>query len=98
MPSACATNTVAGRTCQQLDLPIDKYCAPCAAAQAVATKVFHGIGIWRCRFCGCTENDCRQCIEKTGKPCSWVLPDLCSACLPEVDKDRPAPAPQKKGQ
>lgn len=34
----------------------------------------------RCRVCGCTDNDCRQCIAKTGKPCYWVAEDLCSAC------------------
>jgi hypothetical protein len=36
-----------------------------------------------CRICHCTEDDCRQCIEETGKPCSWIAgePDLCSACL-----------------
>lgn len=34
----------------------------------------------KCRVCGCTDDDCRQCIERTGKPCSWVEPDLCSAC------------------
>jgi hypothetical protein len=33
-----------------------------------------------CRVCGCTDDDCRQCIEKTGKPCHWVEKDLCSAC------------------
>src|SRR5690606_2000064 len=22
-----------------------------------------------CRVCGCTDGDCRQCIEKTGAPC-----------------------------
>jgi hypothetical protein len=38
-----------------------------------------------CRVCGCTEQDCRQCIEKTGKPCNWVEDDLCSACV------KPAP-------
>jgi hypothetical protein len=37
----------------------------------------------RCRVCGCTDNDCRQCIAKTGKPCHWVEPDLCSACVEE---------------
>lgn len=35
----------------------------------------------KCRICGCTDNDCRQCIEKTGSPCSWVADDLCSACV-----------------
>lgn len=34
----------------------------------------------RCRVCGCTDHDCRQCIEKTGQPCYWVAEDLCSAC------------------
>jgi hypothetical protein len=36
--------------------------------------------IRKCRVCGCTDNDCRQCIAKTGGPCIWVTPDLCSAC------------------
>lgn len=33
-----------------------------------------------CRVCGCTDDDCSQCIEKTGGPCHWVAKDLCSAC------------------
>ena len=39
-----------------------------------------------CRICGCTDDDCRQCIEKTGSPCYWVELDLCSACKPKVRK------------
>jgi hypothetical protein len=35
-----------------------------------------------CRVCGCTEDDCRECIELTGGPCSWAEKDLCSACVP----------------
>jgi hypothetical protein len=38
-----------------------------------------------CRVCGCTDDDCRQCIEKTGEPCHWVEEDLCSACADEMD-------------
>lgn len=34
----------------------------------------------RCRVCGCTDLDCSDCIERTGRPCLWVLEDLCSAC------------------
>lgn len=34
-----------------------------------------------CRVCGCTDNDCTQCAERTGKPCYWVDDDLCSACV-----------------
>lgn len=35
----------------------------------------------RCRKCGCTQQDCRQCIKRTGSPCCWVEADLCSACV-----------------
>jgi hypothetical protein len=35
--------------------------------------------------CGCTDDDCRQCIEKTGAPCYWIESDLCSACRPSRD-------------
>lgn len=38
----------------------------------------------QCRICGCTDDDCTGCIAKTGQPCHWVEPDLCSAC-----QDRP---------
>lgn len=31
-----------------------------------------------CRVCGCSEND--ACETGEG-PCSWVEPDLCSACV-----------------
>jgi hypothetical protein len=33
-----------------------------------------------CRVCGCTDDHCPQCIKKTGNPCYWIEPDLCSAC------------------
>lgn len=36
-----------------------------------------------CRVCGCTDDDCRGCIERTGHPCHWVTEDLCSACVPD---------------
>lgn len=40
-----------------------------------------------CRVCGCTTNDCSQCIERTGEPCTWAEDpiengDLCTACKP----------------
>jgi hypothetical protein len=38
-----------------------------------------------CRSCGCTDNDCRQCIERTGQACHWVRDDLCSACVQPVE-------------
>lgn len=41
-------------------------------------------GLWiegrRCRSCGCIDEDCSKCIERTGERCWWVKDDLCSAC------------------
>lgn len=34
-----------------------------------------------CRICGCTDDDCRQYIARTGMLCYWVEQDLCSACV-----------------
>jgi hypothetical protein len=34
-----------------------------------------------CRVCGCTDDDCSQCIERTGAPCCWEEHGLCSACV-----------------
>ncbi len=48
------------------------------------------VTVRKCRKCGCTEDDCSQCIEKTGQPCHWVEEDLCSACVEE----KTAPADQ----
>lgn len=41
-----------------------------------------------CRVCGCTEENCTQCVEKTGKPCHWVNTEktLCSACAENEEK------------
>lgn len=38
----------------------------------------------RCRICGCTEDDCSDCVEATGEACSWVddARTLCSRCGP----------------
>ena len=48
-----------------------------------------------CRLCGCTEADCRPCIARTGKPCSWAdsRRDLCTAC---VTHGSPAARPQPR--
>ena len=41
----------------------------------------------KCRICGCTDDDCRQCIEKTGHPCRWAEPNLCSRCKDEMEEE-----------
>lgn len=46
---------------------------------------------WKCRVCKCTDDDCRQCIERTGEPCHWVEPDLCSACVDRPKGAKPCP-------
>jgi hypothetical protein len=40
-----------------------------------------------CRICGCTDDNCRACVEKTGAPCFWIEDNLCSACLNEAYPD-----------
>lgn len=42
----------------------------------------------KCRVCGCTQENCSQCIEKTGEPCHWVEDDLCSACANGVEENQ----------
>src|SRR5579885_3188867 len=39
----------------------------------------------KCRICGCTDDDCSQCIRITGHPCHWVEEDLCSACADAIN-------------
>lgn len=39
-----------------------------------------------CKYCGCTDDNCSQCIEKTGEPCYWLEENVCSACF-EIDKN-----------
>jgi len=36
---------------------------------------------WKCRVCGCTDDNCAICIRTTGQPCHWVEENLCSACV-----------------
>lgn len=54
-----------------------------------AGRALAAAGVTWCRECGCTDNDCSRCIERTGSPCAWVDPwhagssNLCTACLPE---------------
>lgn len=40
-----------------------------------------------CRVCGCTDDDCSNCIEKTGVACFWVEEDLCSACAASPEEN-----------
>ncbi len=45
----------------------------------------------QCRVCGCSDDDCSACIERTGRPCHWVEEDLCSACdVPVVEPESSA--------
>lgn len=36
-----------------------------------------------CRICGCTETT--PCIDDNGDSCSWVKPNLCSACVEKTE-------------
>ena len=37
----------------------------------------------KCRICGCTDDNCSQCVQAQGYPCNWLEPDLCSRCTPK---------------
>jgi hypothetical protein len=47
-----------------------------------------GLLAQRCRICGCSDYDCRQCIEESGVPCSWYEPDLCTNCVRKIPELR----------
>lgn len=42
-----------------------------------------------CRVCGCTDDDCTECVEATGEPCTWAAVDLCSRCADEAPCTNP---------
>lgn len=52
--------------------------------QFVITELARSKAVRTCRSCACTDDDCSQCIAKTGEPCHWVAADLCSACPPDA--------------
>ena len=52
--------------------------------RVVVSKIDRSLRERKCRVCGCTDDDCRQCIEATGDPCEWVAVDLCSRCEHEA--------------
>jgi len=41
----------------------------------------------KCKYCGCTDEDCSQCIERTGLACYWISEDKCSACNQVNEED-----------
>jgi hypothetical protein len=61
-------------------VPVAKraHCPRCQ--EAINAKLVETPPARKCRVCGCTEQDCSGCIERTGKPCHWIELDLCSAC------------------
>lgn len=59
-------------------------------AQRAIDETMAALDTGVCRVCGCTNDDCRQCIAKTGEPCYWVEADLCSACAAEMKADEVA--------
>ena len=71
------------------DDALPQWAKKAAAAAGSSNAVLDGlcaeeIADRTCRVCGCTDDDCSQCIAKTGEPCRWAEPDLCTACLAEI--------------
>lgn len=58
----------------QLGIVTPITCPDCKGAGKVQKS------IRKCMVCGCTDEDCSGCIERTGQPCYWVSENLCSAC------------------
>ena len=53
----------------------------CQTIMATIESMANGLqGVQRCRVCGCTDDDCSGCIDRTGHRCHWIEKDLCSAC------------------
>jgi hypothetical protein len=52
---------------------------------AVVSRCNRQVG--ECRVCGCTDNDCRRCIARTGIRCAWLTSkhDLCTACVNHLE-------------
>jgi hypothetical protein len=64
---------------------VDALCTDLGELLQVVDEWTRSPAVAHCRACGCTDDDCRGCIERTGEPCHWVAEDLCSAC---ADQDR----------
>lgn len=45
-----------------------------------------------CINCGCTDEDCSQCVAATGEACHWVGPRKCSRCFDEDGKPKESEA------
>lgn len=56
-------------------------------AQAAVDEIVVAYKDRKCRVCGCTNDDCLHCIQKTGERCIWVEDDLCSACVDVSEAD-----------
>lgn len=70
----------------QIALAIGEVVGACELERARKGTVGKGVTPGVCRVCGCTDDDCSQCIEATGEPCTWVEPDLCSRCAQQLGK------------
>ena len=52
-----------------------------------ATRISRWSGRGHCRVCGCTDNDCTECVLAMGEPCYWIDDShtLCSRCVDYLD-------------
>jgi hypothetical protein len=79
--AALVTWTVGWTPWWKVSRPISAACrADLQRYGTCACRKLHHPDFRACRVCGCTDDDCTQCIEATGVPCSWAEPDLCSRC------------------
>lgn len=47
----------------------------------MSTEKTKATSLFRCIRCGCTDDDCSECVKALGHPCHWVFPNGCSRCF-----------------
>lgn len=87
-PRPADSEQAAEATQRVIDLPPSGVPTAEAEPAEVAREEAAPVAEARCRVCGCTETT--PCMTDKG-PCSWVEPDLCSACA-EVNRTIAGPA------
>ena len=71
---------------QEVDLLLNTYLSQ--EFKKAQDQLEKALEVRSCHKCGCTDEDCSQCIEKTGSPCHWVAENLCSACVENSTKSK----------
>lgn len=75
--------TVAPAEGSVTDLEAEFYFRHAHELEALVDQLLATPHLGKCGRCGCTDDNCSGCVERSGQPCHWVAPNLCSACAQE---------------